>query len=387
MGSVAAAGDQLTDCVIRLGGGTKTKVHCVGDGASWIVEQVERCFGTQGNYLIDFYHVSQYLAAAAEAIASRHPRQWLHRQQNHLKTNRLKTVFKTLAAHVEPVRTAETEAPVRACHRYLSNRIQHLDYRKALRASRSVSALQRQVSAALAQPVETAHRFVAQQTRHHVDETSWRERHRWRWLWVDATPQVTAFRILRGRGQQQAREILGPKFAGVVTTDRYNAYHWVSDERRRLCWAHLKRDFQAFAERAGPSAEIGQALLAQVKDLFRYWHEWRSGRRDWLSLQQVMQPVQARVKQLLERGLTCGHAKTVGTCRQILKRETSLWAFTRVTGVEPTNNAAERSLRRAVLWRPEVLRHAERGGLAWLTAACMAASGTATPCWLLPNTS
>ena len=100
MGSVNQAGDQLTDCVIRLGGGAKTKVHCVGDGAGWIVEQVERCFGTQGKYLIDFYHVSQYLAAAAKSIAPNKERQWLHRQQDDLKANRLKTVLKRLAGHL-----------------------------------------------------------------------------------------------------------------------------------------------------------------------------------------------------------------------------------------------------------------------------------------------
>ena len=59
MGTADQTGDRLRDCVLRLGGGSKTKMHCVGDGASWIAEQVERCFGTQGNYLVDFYHVSQ----------------------------------------------------------------------------------------------------------------------------------------------------------------------------------------------------------------------------------------------------------------------------------------------------------------------------------------
>ncbi len=85
MGSVNQAGEQLTDCVIRLGGGAKTKVHCVGDGAGWIVEQVERCFGTQGKYLIDFYHVSQYLAAAAKSMRTA---PWRKRADTRRKTVR-----------------------------------------------------------------------------------------------------------------------------------------------------------------------------------------------------------------------------------------------------------------------------------------------------------
>ncbi len=153
MGSADQAGDRLTDCVIRQGGGLKTKVHCVGDGASWIVEQVERCFGTQGRYLIDFYHVSQYLAAAAASIAPSKPRPWLHRQQESLKTNRLKPVLKTLFEHLEPAPRASAEAPVRACHRYLSNRAKNLDYRRALKEGLPIGSGE----------IESAHRSVIQE--------------------------------------------------------------------------------------------------------------------------------------------------------------------------------------------------------------------------------
>lgn len=37
-----------------------------------------------------------------------------------------------------------------------------------------------------------------------------------------------------------------------------------------------------------------------------------------------------------------------GSCLAI---EPALWTFARVEGIEPTNNAAERALRHAVLWR------------------------------------
>jgi transposase len=47
----------------------------------------------------------------------------------------------------------------------------------------------------------------------------------------------------------------------------------------------------------------------------------------------------------------CGCAKTAGTCRELLRGEVSMFLFAFVDGVEPTNNAAERALRHAVLWR------------------------------------
>ena len=80
-------------------------------------EQVERCFGAQGEYLVDFYHVSEYLAAAGAAIAGANSRQWLDQRQEELKQNRLSKVLSALAPHVEGSSVAEASAPVRRCHR------------------------------------------------------------------------------------------------------------------------------------------------------------------------------------------------------------------------------------------------------------------------------
>src|ERR1700688_2458984 len=67
--SRAASKPPLFACAVRAGFGATSHVHAVGDGAPWIVGQVEEHFGAQGSYLIDFYHVCEYLSAAAKAIA------------------------------------------------------------------------------------------------------------------------------------------------------------------------------------------------------------------------------------------------------------------------------------------------------------------------------
>lgn len=64
-----------------------------------------------------------------------------------------------------------------------------------------------------------------------------------------------------------------------------------------------------------------------------------------------MAAVMECVEALLEEGAACGHRKTAGRCRKILELRLALWTFVRAEGVEPTNNAAERALRPAVLWR------------------------------------
>ena len=60
----------------------------------------------------------------------------------------------------------------------------------------SVSAIQQQVSHALEQPVKTAQQYVHQQPVNHVDETGWPEGDKQKWLWINATPEVTVFHIM-----------------------------------------------------------------------------------------------------------------------------------------------------------------------------------------------
>lgn len=286
---------------------------------------------------------------------------------------------------------------------YLSGRLNasHRDVVEALRvfyglemSAGNVSRMQRRVSEALAVPVDEALHFVQQQKAQYVDETSWRENGRMKWLWVNATADVTAFKLLSGRSQTDARRVINESGKGMVTTDRHWSYNWLNLRRRQICWAHLKRDFQAIMERAGDSATTGQALLKQVKRLFALWHKVGVGELGSERLQRSMQSVRRRVKELLEAGSHSEHKKTRQTCANILKIEKSLWTFVRVEGVEPTNNRAERALRRAVLWRKKsfgtqstngsrfveriltavtTLRQQGRDVLAYLTEACRSA--------------
>jgi len=270
----------------------------------------------------------------------------------------------------------------------------------------SVPAQQAAVSAALAQPVAEAHSYVQQQPAANLDETGWREQSRRAWLWVCATPQVVVFLVLATRGAQGAKTLLGEAFPGIAGSDRWSAYNWLAPQRRQLCWAHLKRDFQKLVERGGESARLGQALLEQAQELFRLWGGVRDGTLSRGDFQVKVQPLRARVQALLREGTTLAHAKTRHTCENILHLEVALWTFVCVEGVEPTNNHAERCLRRAVLWRRRsfgtqsaagsvfvqriltavtTLRQQQRDVLDYLTEACAAAVCGAQPPSLLPN--
>jgi len=151
LGSVAVTGDLWRDTAKAAGLGDDTQVHGVGDGAEWILNQFQEQFGSQGDYLVDFYHVSQYLAEAAAVISPKNPERWRRRQQERLLENQVTAVLRTLAAHLEP--EAAAQAPVRAAHRYLSLRRDHLDYAGARAAGLCIGSGE----------IESGHRHVIQQ--------------------------------------------------------------------------------------------------------------------------------------------------------------------------------------------------------------------------------
>jgi transposase len=214
----------------------------------------------------------------------------------------------------------------------------------------SVTACEQAASAAVATSVVQAVRHVRQQPVIHVDETGWRQRRQRAWLWVAATTWVTVFLVHARRGTGAARALLRGTQA-ILVTDRWSAYQAWPLAQRQLCWAHLRREWVAFTERGGTAWRAGQALLAETRAIFALWQRVRDGTLSRARFQAAMRPHRRRVEAWLRRGTACRHAKTAATCREVLALAPALWTFVDVPGVEPTNNAAERPLRPAVLWR------------------------------------
>lgn len=215
----------------------------------------------------------------------------------------------------------------------------------------SISNIEREASRSIASAVEVARNHVRGSPVVHPDETSWREGRRTAWLWTAATPTVTVFRIDRRRSGFVARELLGANFDGVAVSDRFSGYNWLPVERRQLCWAHLRRDFQEMVDRDDKGSWIGAALLGHIRPMFRWWRQLRDGEMKRTRFQARMRTVARHVSTDLLIGSMCASTKTAGTCAELRRLEPALWTFVREPGVEPTNNSAERAIRPAVLWR------------------------------------
>jgi hypothetical protein len=171
LGGVERAGDLLYKAALKVGFGTKTKVHGMGDGARWIEDQMARIFGNQVKYLVDFYHVSEYLAQAAEHSWTSQKMNWRHAQQELLKQNKWQAVLETIRKRLPMDFEAQQESkkakkkskenliegkveetPLEKCYRYIKNRQNNLDYKGAIEQGLPIGSGE----------IESGHRYVIQ---------------------------------------------------------------------------------------------------------------------------------------------------------------------------------------------------------------------------------
>ena len=182
------------------------------------------------------------------------------------------------------------------------------------------------------------------------DETAMKEGRHKSWLWVAATAAYPVFAIRLTRAATVIEGLLGKNFRGIIGTDRYGGYN-VFNLRRQLCWAHLKRDFQALIDAGGEPRLIGDRLMKHLHEVFHHWHRYREGKIQRATMQRNILTIYYPLWETLEDGQRSSHAPTAALCRDLFQRFDQLWLFRDHAGVEPTNNRAERSLRHAVIWR------------------------------------
>ena len=210
--------------------------------------------------------------------------------------------------------------------------------------------MQTQVTTALRPAYEELVAQLPAQSELGMDESPTKEGPHKAWLWTAVAGAMTVFGVRLSRAATLIEEWLGTKFTGVITCDRAKMY-WAHG-RLQWCWAHLKRDFQALADSSDPTVKrLGRDLLRPTGELFKLWARYRDGtlsRREWL---RQMQPIRRKIDALLLRGDFSGSARLHGMCGPLYNYSDRLWTFLDVPRIQPTNNASERALRHAVIWR------------------------------------
>jgi hypothetical protein len=181
MGSPDKVGELFADCVIRAGGGRATKLHCLGDGAPWIVTQAKKRLLMLVFFLLDFYHVSEYLAKAGEVIVGEKKIKWLKMQQERMKANRVSEVLKDLSDSIDSLNVIDDkDHPVVMCKRYFENRLDQLDYEGSIKAGLPIGTGE----------IEGTHRWLAHK-RFKLSGAWWKKQN---------IEYMLALRVLRANG-------------------------------------------------------------------------------------------------------------------------------------------------------------------------------------------
>jgi transposase len=256
----------------------------------------------------------------------------------------------------------------------------------------AVSAIEERVSRAIGPAVDAAWKNAQQADVKHTDGTSWRQAGQALQLWTIATTAVTVFKVLSDGTTQTLKALLG-RIKGIIVSDRATALGFWAMKRRQICWAHLLRKFVSYSERAGPAGSFGRVLLEYAGILFDYYRAYKQGQISRRTFRLRMAPLQVQVEAVLTRAARAKVRRLSGSCENILAHREALWTFVGNPDVEPTNNHAERELRKFVLWRRRsfgtqsargnrfaenimtVVHTARKQGqpvLAYLTAACEA---------------
>ena len=212
-----------------------------------------------------------------------------------------------------------------------------------------VVKIQNRTTAVLA-PAVAEIRAAVRRRNVNMDETGFPEMGKPRWLWVATASDCAAY-VIGNRGHETFDELVGRDFEKICTTDRLGTYHRLDSTRHQYCWAHLLRDFQAMVDRNTAGSATGAALLLLAKAMFGLWFQVRDGTLTRAAFAERVKPIREDVLKALVDGQYAGCKKTKRVCRQLFESEDKLWTFASNDDVEPTNNAAERALRCAAIWR------------------------------------
>jgi len=217
----------------------------------------------------------------------------------------------------------------------------------------SASNIEERISNALDPVCIRIHRVIMEGPfSKHFDETSWRNSGKRRYVWVASCEKAAYYRIDPSRSRAAFEKLTGVATEDLskVVTDRYGVYSKII-HFHQYCLAHLIRDFKRFEEGKDPDKPIGKALAKELAKACKTHGEYREGNITKKQRNMRLGHSKRRVQFWLDDGYANGGDKLSSLCDRLLINFEKLWTFTTIDGMEPTNNLAERDLRKLVIWR------------------------------------
>jgi transposase len=203
----------------------------------------------------------------------------------------------------------------------------------------------------------------------YADETGHRNNGRNGWLWTVADPRHTLYHVDTSRSGKVIRGLLGESFGGTLVCDFYAGYDAMKCPKQR-CNTHLLRELRDTAKEnpvfaAHPLYRRGKRL---IKDLLKLKSRWRK-LNDAAYTRKACR-LEDRLEQLAKSFSADPDPDVKRITTRMLRYQKELTAFLWDKHVDGTNNAAERALRPAVVFRKITGgSRSSAGAQAWATLA------------------
>ena len=221
---------------------------------------------------------------------------------------------------------------------------------------------------ALEPPYQELEAHIAKETSLNIDESGWYDSGMQYWVWLFCTPLVAFFSIQRSRGSKVLKQILGETFAGAIISDFYSAYVKYASPRQQFCLAHLIRDIKFITTLPDAATkEFGTKVLRYFELLFRHWHA--RDRSPQAVLIRRCEKIQRRLFMFLTKAAPPkGAALTMK--KRLIKHWPALFRFVHDPALyQPTNNAAEQTMRAVVRIRRQTQGTRSLWGRSWCSRA------------------
>ena len=182
------------------------------------------------------------------------------------------------------------------------------------------------------------------------DETGWRVGGRRAWLWAFVGEQVTVYRIAHGRGYNDAEQVLGAGYAGVLERDGWAPYRKFTSATHQTCVAHLlRRCRELLADADRGQARTPHAVRRILLRALALRDASQAGTTDQATLAAEADRLAAQLDKLVA-GRT-RYPPNRRLLNHLAVERAQLFTFLRLPGVQATNWRAEQAIRPAVVTR------------------------------------
>lgn len=197
---------------------------------------------------------------------------------------------------------------------------------------------------------------IKEQPAINTDDTGWRVGGEGAQMMVFETKPMVVYQIRARHRNEEVREVIGDHYQGTLCTDRGKSYDAkeLNQVDQQKCLSHIQRSIDAVLEtRHGQGRRFGNRLKSLLKEAISLYHAFHEAKGELTDYQERARALDLKITDHL-RPRVLKDADNHRLLNQIGRhhdRGNLLRFLHSPQTIEPTNNAAERALRPAVIAR------------------------------------